>query len=125
MSNKKEPVQHKMAQQSESGRTILTGPIIGKKFILKNRQYSEQEELYLRASVQYYFIKFCTREVSREMLEYYLNNEATANIVGDKIASLEVEIVKQGSWDICDPELEDVQQSRMGDYIKVFNIIGK
>lgn len=116
---------NKTPQTSESGKTILTGPIIRKKFQKKNGKYSDKEELYLRASVQDYFIKFCSSHVKKEALESYLKETKLPDVMGDKVVSLEVEIVRDGFLDICDFSLDQMPQSRKGDFINVSRIVSK
>ena len=119
--NNKHP-QNKKTLTSEAGRTILTGPIVSKNFIMKNGKSTDKVEYYLRASVQDYFIKFCESKVSKETLESYLKQADLPDIMGDKVVSLEVEIIREGSWDICESSLENQQKSRIGDYIIVHSI---
>ncbi len=116
--------ENKKTQLSADGKTILTGPIIRKKFLKKNNKVTDREELYLRTSVTDYFIKFCKSKVSLETLEKHLEQSDLPDVMGDKIVSLEVEIIRNGELDNCDPPSLEIQvQSRMGDYILVNSIV--
>ena len=81
-----------------------------KPFVIKNGVETDQMELYLRCSIQDYFIKLCESNVAREDLELYLNKGIT----------VEMEIV-DGEWDRCpgDP----VVQSRIGKYVTIKSIV--
>jgi len=85
--------------------------LIEKEFENKIGKPGGFKELYLRCSVQDYFIKICESKVTAEQLKKYLNN-------GIKV---EMEI-KNGSWDICEYTLEP-QQSRIGAYVVITKII--
>ncbi len=67
-------------------------------------------ELYFRASIQDYFIKFCESKITKEDLEPFVN----------KVISAHVEI-KNGNWDICPDDLQEMQ-SRVGPYIIIKEI---
>lgn len=73
-------------------------------FSNKIGEESDIKELYLRCSVQDYFIKFCESAVTREELEPYINK-------GIKIKMNVVD----GNWDICPDDFQDMQ-SRTGRY---------
>ncbi len=111
----------KTKQTSSAGKTILTGPLVSKAFVLKNGKKTDKEELYLRASVQDYFIKFCESKVSQKELEKHLKTVTQTDPMGDKIVSLAVDIINKGEWDNC--EGADMQvQSRIGTYIIIHSI---
>lgn len=86
---------------------IITGHLIEKDFIIKNGVSAGYTELYLQASIQDYFIKFCESKVTKKELDPFLN----------KVVSVEVEI-KNGNWDIC-PEDSQEMQSRVGPYVTI------
>ena len=84
--------------------------LIEKTFVNKGGKVTEYTELYLRCSVQDYFIKFCESNVTREDLKPYLNQGI----------SVEVEI-KDGMWDHCSED-PAYAQSRTGTYIVIKKI---
>jgi hypothetical protein len=98
------------------GFSIISAPIVRKKFVKKNGQTTDWEELYVRRSVQDYFIKFCESDVSREEMESHL----AANNSPIKMLKLKVEF-RTGEWDNCEEALE--VQSRVGDYIIIHSIV--
>jgi len=65
---------------------------------------SDVKELYLRCSVQDYFIKFCESKVTREELEPLVNT-------GIKVKMK----IMDGNWDICPDDFQNMQ-SRVGRY---------
>lgn len=73
-------------------------------FSNKIGEASELKELYLRCSVQDYFIKFCESGVTRAQLEPFVNK-------GIKVKMTVVD----GNWDICPGDFQDMQ-SRTGRY---------
>lgn len=85
--------------------------VVSKAFIKKNGQPADREELYLRCSVQDYFIKFCESEVSKEALTPFI----------DEGISVEME-VREGEWDIC-PDDPPQMQSRIGRYAVILKIL--
>ncbi len=89
---------------------VITGHILEKEFIIKNGVSSGIMELYFRASIQDYFIKFCESKITKEDLEPFVN----------KVISAHVEI-KNGNWDIC-PDDPQEMQSRVGPYIIIKEI---
>ena len=101
---------------SSKGKYIISVPIVIKNFVKKNGETTKHEEIYIRRSIQDYYIKFCESKISREDLENHLSTMDTEI----KIATLEVEFL-DGYWDICDGDLE--QQSRMGAYVIIHRII--
>lgn len=103
-------VQNKELSKTNSKPNIYNCQLIEKEFINKIGKSGSFKELYLRCSVQDYFIKFCESTVSKKELEPYINNGI----------SVEIEI-KDGMWDDCNESLEQVQ-SRMGTYIVIKSI---
>lgn len=85
--------------------------VIEKEFENKIGKSGGFKELYLRCSVQDYFIKICESKVTTEQLKKHINS-------GIKV---EMEIIN-GSWDICEYTLEP-QQSRIGAYVVITKII--
>lgn len=71
----------------------------------------ELKELYLRCSIQDYYIKLCESKVQKADLLKYLN----------KSISVKME-VKEGYWDIC-PSDDPKAQSRIGNYVVITEII--
>lgn len=101
---------------SSNGKYIISAPVIIKNFVKKNGEISTHKEMYLQRSIQDYYIKFCESKISKEDLENHLST-----INGEiKVVTLEVEFL-DGSWDICDGDVE--QQSRMGAYIIIHRIV--
>ncbi len=89
---------------------IYNCQLVEKEFMNKGGKMTGIKELYLRCSVQDYFIKLCESKVTRKELEPYLN----AGI------SVKVEI-KDGLWDHCSDNIAEVQ-SRMGTYVVILSI---
>lgn len=88
----------------------ITGQVIVKSGV--NRKGKPMgEDLYLRCSIQDYFIKFCESEVSRE----------TIAAMVDKAITVKMDI-RDGEWDNCGHEVEPVQ-SRIGTYIAIQKIL--
>ena len=84
---------------------VMTGHIVEKDFIKKNGEKSGFSELYFRASVQDYFIKFCESGITRTDLDPFV----------DKVVSIEAKVIK-GNWDICPGDPQEMQ-SRVGTYL--------
>ena len=85
--------------------------LIEKEFVNKIGKSGGFKELFLRCSVQDYFIKICESKVTTEQLKKYLNS------------GIKVEMqIKNGNWDICEYTLEP-QQSRIGEYAIITKII--
>jgi hypothetical protein len=89
---------------------IYNCELIEKEFTNKGGKISEYKELYLRCSVQDYFIKLCESNVTKKDLEPYINTGITAEIE-----------IKDGMWDHCDPN-PAYTQSRTGPYIVIKSI---
>lgn len=98
---------------------IISGQIVQKESMNKRGEGEGFYELYFRASVQDYFIKFCESDVKRTELEPYLAKDETD--IADGI-TVEAKIVQNGNWDICDESM-GIAQSRTGDYIVIYKII--
>ena len=85
--------------------------LVEKEFVKKNGQATETKELYLRCSIQDYFIKLCESKVSEKALRAYLDE------------GIEVEMeVREGVWDICPDDPEEMQ-SRTGSYVVINRIV--
>lgn len=97
-------------KMSNATPNIYSCELIEKEFYNKSGKATGIRELYLRCSVQDYFIKICESNVTRKELEPYL----------DKGITVEVEI-KEGLWDHCSDNVAEVQ-SRMGSYIIIKSI---
>lgn len=102
--------QSKGLSMADAKPNIYNCQLIEKEFVNKGGKMPGFKELYLRCSVQDYFIKFCESNVTKKDLEPYIN----------KGISVEVE-VKDGMWDHCSENLAEVQ-SRMGPYIIIKKI---
>ena len=88
-----------------------TCQLIEKEFINKGGKITEYKELYLRCSIQDYFIKICAGNVTKEQLTPYINS------------GIEVEMeIKEGMLDHCNDNLEHVQ-SRTGTYVVIKRIV--
>lgn len=83
--------------------------VVEKKFVNKGGKSTDIKELYLRCSVQDYYIKFCESKVSLKKMKKHIDKGLTVTFE-----------VKEGEWDICggDPEI----QSRIGTYAIVLKI---
>lgn len=86
--------------------------LVEKSFINKGGKVTDYKELYLRCSVQDYFIKICESDVTVDDLKPYIN----------KGISVEAEVIDDGYWDHCEANLAAVQ-SRMGTYMVIKKII--
>lgn len=109
-------VKKTMDTKLDNGHFIIDAEIVEKSYEFKNSKTTTQKELYVRRSVQDYYIKFCESEVTQTEL-------AKEIILVDGIANslkLEVEI-KDGSWDQCNSE--ELVQSRTGSYMVIYKII--
>lgn len=102
--------QSKGLSMADAKPNIYNCQLIEKEFVNKGGKMPGFKELYLRCSVQDYFIKFCESNVTKKDLEPYIN----------KGISVAVE-VKDGMWDHCSENLAEVQ-SRMGPYIIIKKI---
>ena len=85
--------------------------VIEKEFYKKNGKPTGKKELYLRCSVQDYFIKICESNYTEKELTNYINKGITA----------EIEII-EGEWDICNPNDHEIQ-SRIGKYAVIKKIL--
>ena len=99
-------------KEKDPNATYTTCQLIEKEFINKGGKVTEYKELYLRCSIQDYFIKICESNVDAKTLRKYLN----------KSISVEMEIRDDGMWDICtdDPAYA---QSRIGTYVVIKKIV--
>lgn len=88
-----------------------TCQLVEKEFINKGGKITSYKELYLRCSIQDYFIKICEGEVTAEELKKYI----------DKGITVDMEI-KDGMWDHCSDD-PAYAQSRMGTYVVIHKII--
>ncbi|MGB0882268.1 MAG: hypothetical protein ACPGSO_04900 [Vicingaceae bacterium] len=103
------------AEISNSNKTInsntTTCQLIEKEFINKIGKSTGVKELYLRCSIQDYFIKICESNITYKELKPYLNK------------GIEVEMeIKKGLFDKCNTNLKDIQ-SRTGTYVIIKKII--
>lgn len=96
--------QPKEMRASADGST--TGVLVEKSFVSKGGKETEHKELYLRCSIQDYFIKFCESSVTSEQLQNFINKSITVKME-----------IKEGLWDQCDEDYE--VQSRVGTYISI------
>jgi hypothetical protein len=94
---------------SKTNVTTTGCEVVEKAFVNKGGKTSEFKELYLRCSIQDYFIKFCESKVPLKKMKKYINQGLTVTYE-----------VREGEWDICegDPEM----QSRIGTYAIVLKI---
>ena len=92
---------------------ITTGCLlIEEAFEKKNGVSTGHMELYIRCSVQDYFIKFCESEVTSEDVAKYVGQ------------SVEVTYeIRAGNWDICKTDPQEMQ-SRIGNYAVVYSMKG-
>ena len=85
--------------------------VVEKGFINKGGKTTGHMELYLRCSIQDYFIKFCESEVNKRDVAKYLNAGITVDME-----------IREGEWDSC-PDEEFPVQSRVGFYAVIKKII--
>ena len=90
---------------------IMSGHIVEKDFIKKNGQPSGFSELYFRASIQDYFIKFCESDITRTDLN---------PLIGEAV-TVKAEVIK-GNWDICPNDPQEMQ-SRIGYYLVIKKLL--
>lgn len=95
---------------SDDKTETLNCQVVTKPFINKIGKTTEHKELYLRCSIQDYFIKLCESDVAEDEIRAFI----------DKGISVEAEIV-EGNWDIC-PDDPDHTQSRTGKYVVIKKI---
>ena len=98
-------------QQKDPSKKYTTCQLIEKEFINKGGKITEYKELYLRCSIQDYFIKVCEGNVTAEELRKHL----------DQGIRVDMEI-KDGMWDHCSDD-PAYAQSRMGTYVVINKII--
>jgi len=98
-------------QMSLTESTTTSCQLIEKEFTNKGGKVTGYKELYLRCSVQDYFIKICEGNVSVKDLKPYINSSIT----------VEMEI-RNGIWDHCD-ENPAYSQSRTGPYVIIKSIV--
>lgn len=103
---------------SGEGKYIIVAPIVKKAFVNKAGKATGGEELFIRRSVQDYFIKFCEGHVTRADLEKALIVKEGVEYPNVK---LEIEI-KEGNWDICEGDPLH-SQSRIGEYMVIHRIL--
>jgi hypothetical protein len=103
---------------SGNNKQVISAPLISKDFIKKNGDKTKRKEIYIRRSIQDYFIKFCESKVSYEALQKHLPKTEFEI----KTVKLEVEF-REGNWDVCD-EKKGVQ-SRTGPYVVIHRLIEK
>jgi len=85
--------------------------LVEKEFTHKGGKFTEFKELYLRCSIQDYFIKICESNVTSEELSLFLNK------------GIEVEVeIKEGFLDHCE-SIPEYAQSRTGTYVIIKNIV--
>jgi len=116
-------IHNKEAMDTNTPNNIMTvsGLIVKKEFIKKNRNSANFEQLYFRLSRGDFFIKFCESNVTQEELENHLNQPNVPEVLGDKSVTLEVKIIN-GAWDICPGEFPEAQ-SRIGEYVIIHRIV--
>lgn len=100
----------KQIVREKSAGSYTSCQLVEKPFVKKNGEVADFKELYLRCSIQDYYIKLCESDVTKEDLMPYLNSGIT----------VEMEI-KEGNWDICPDELLHIQ-SRGGTYVVIKSI---
>ena len=98
------------AEKGLTDTQTTTCQLVEKSFTNKGGKITDYKELYLRCSIQDYFIKLCESKVTRKDLEPYI----------DKGITVKMEI-RQGMWDHCDPN-PAYAQSRTGIYVAILSI---
>jgi hypothetical protein len=107
--NKKEIITGKSMSLNESGTTSCQ--LIVKELTNKGGKVAEYKEMYLRCSVQDYFIKLCEGNVTAEQLKPFINS------------GIEVEMeIRHGIWDHCNENVA-YAQSRTGPYVVIKSIV--
>ncbi len=101
---------------SDNKKYIISTEIIVQQSLKKNGKPTGYEDMYIRRSIQDYYIKFCESGVSRQDLEKQLS--LSNNFI--KTLNLEIEF-RDGLWDVCDEN--DMSQSRLGEYVIIHRII--
>lgn len=99
-------------KEKDPNAKYTTCELIEKPFVNKRGISTDYMELYLRCSIQDYFIKLCHSNVDAKTLRKYLN----------KSISVEMEIRDDGMWDICTDD-PSYAQSRTGAYVVIKKII--
>ena len=89
----------------------LTCQLVEKEYVNRMGKSSGLKELYLRCSIQDYFIKICESDVIKDALIPYLNKGIKVKVT-----------ILDGDWDIC-PNEEHELQSRVGKYVIIHEII--
>jgi len=97
------------SKQKSTNTNYTSCQLIEKEFIGKGGKTGILE-LYLRCSIQDYYIKICEGAISKEQLTPYINMGITVDME-----------IKEGSWDICDND--QAAQSRIGTYVIINQII--
>ncbi|MFD0862091.1 hypothetical protein ACFQ1M_07715 [Sungkyunkwania multivorans] len=110
-------IKNKTEDMSSGSRTvIISAPIVYKSAIRKHVTDDQFKEMYVRRSIQDYYIKFCESAVSRKQLEHHIRDK------DGLIKAVRIEIeYRDGDWDIC--EKEDRSQGRVGTYVVVHRIM--
>lgn len=93
---------------NDSGTTSCQ--LVEKEFTNKGGKVTSYKELYLRCSIQDYFIKICEGNVTLKELKPYINKGITVKME-----------IKDGMWDHCD-ENPAYAQSRTGTYVIIKSI---
>jgi len=106
------PSIHVFSQQMlpQEPKIITAGcQVVEKAFVNKGGKLSDFKELYLRCSIQDYYIKFCESKASLKKMKKYIDKGLTVTYE-----------LKEGEWDICKGDAE--MQSRIGTYAVVLKI---
>lgn len=107
----KDSMENGNKKASDPNNPTYSGLIVEKEFYKKNGEPAGFTELYFRASIQDYFIKFCESEVTRKDLEPYIDQAITVKAE-----------VNEGNWDICPSDTQE-QQSRIGYYMMIKSVL--
>ena len=110
------PDKENQEQAADEKKFEVSGLLVEKEFIKKNNQPAGFKELYLRLSINDYFIKFCESSVTTDDVKAYYNPAEEFNSI-----TVEIEI-RNGEWDICPGDPEEMQ-SRIGEYVIIKRII--
>ncbi len=106
----------KSSNSSADNRYILNAIVVKKQRYNKAGKALEQQDYYIRMSVQDYFIKFCESTVHKSTVEKALESKADPF---QTIIKLEISY-RDGLWDACD---DNEVQSRMGPYVVIHRIM--
>lgn len=115
---KRKEMKKNMDKRTANGHLLITAEVIEKARTDKRGEIISGADLYVRRSVQDYFIKFSESAVTEEGIKKAMGR------IKQNIKSLTMEIeIRNGLWESCDGK--ETEQSRMGAYIVIHRLIIK